>query len=138
MDETKRGAAAKKVVKQAVKKAPAKRARAASAPDLRAELRSFASARPEGWGHDDWLTFLDHLASRGHDTTYHEEIGRQLERERLAVVLSQVSGLGPKRVDALVNRFDTLWSARHADADEIAAVGGMNRPLAEKVRQALA
>jgi hypothetical protein len=145
-DETKgkTGAAKKAPAKKAAPKktpakAPAKRAAAAKpAGDLRSEVRDFASARPEGWDHNDWLTFLDHLSSRGHDTTDQEQIGRMLERERLGIVLSQVRGLGPKRVDALVDRFDTLWSARRADVDDIAAVTGMTRPLAEKVRQALA
>jgi hypothetical protein len=125
----------------AKKAAPAKKApgrRAAPVADLRTELRSFAVARPSGWDHSDWMTFLEHLGGKGHDVSDAEGIGRQLERERLSVVLSQVQGLGPKRVDALVGRYETLWSLRHADADEIARLPGMNRAIAEKVRQALA
>lgn len=104
---------------------------------LREDLRDFASARPSGWGHDDWLAFLDALKERGHDTSEPEAIGRQLERERLAVVLSQVPGLGPKRVEALVERFETMWSARHAGAERIAEVPGIPRALAERVAEAL-
>jgi excinuclease UvrABC nuclease subunit len=48
-----------------------------------------------------------------------------------------VQGMGPRRVDAVVQRYDTLWSARRADVDEIATLPGMNRSLAEKVRQAM-
>ena len=132
------GAAKKTARKAATKKSAAPRRRAgADAPDLRTDMREFASARPEGWDHSDWLSFLDHLKERGHDTSSPDDIGRQLERERLAVVLSGVRGLGPKRVEGLVRRFDTLWSMRRADVDDIAAVPGMNRSLAEKVRQAM-
>lgn len=116
----------------------AKKRRAVKETDqLREDLRDFASARPSGWGHDDWLSFLDTLKERGHDTSEPEAIGRQLERERLAVVLSQVPGLGPRRVEALVERFETMWSARHAGADRIAEVPGIPRALAERVAEAL-
>jgi hypothetical protein len=119
--------------------APARRASlgaTTSGPDLRADLRSYASARPEGWNHDDWLSFLAHLSERGHDTSDAESIGRQLERERLGVMLERIAGMGPRRVQTLVERYDTLYSARRADVDELAALPGMNRALAEKVRQA--
>jgi hypothetical protein len=106
-------------------------------PDLRADLRAFVTARPSGWGHDDWIAFLDHLRERGHDTSDPETIGLALERERLAAVLERVQGMGPKRVASVVDRYETVWSCARADADEIAALPGMNRALAEKVRQAL-
>jgi len=107
-------------------------------PDLRADLRAFITARPSGWGHDDWIAFLDHLRERGHDTSDSEAIGLALERERLAATLERIVGMGPRRVQAVVERYDTLYSACRADVDEIAALPGMNRSLAEKVRQALA
>jgi hypothetical protein len=110
--------------------------RMAKQPDLKADLRDFASARPSGWGHDDWLGFLDHLRSRGHDTSDDQEVGRQLEAERLAVVLERVDGLGPKRVQALVSRFGTLWSLREAGVDELTRAG-LPRAQAEKVSQAV-
>jgi hypothetical protein len=119
------------------RRAPGRASGAAEGNDLRSELRLFASARPAGWDHRDWQSFLEDLQSRGHDTSSPDDIGRELERERLAVVLQQIQGLGPRRVDSLVARFETLWSASHAAVEEIAAVAGMNRPLAEKVRQAL-
>lgn len=106
--------------------------------DLRADLRAFAAGRPHGWDHKDWLVFLEHLSERGHETSDAEAIGKALERERLAVVLETVQGMGAKRVDSLVERFQTLWSMRHASVDAIATTPGMNLSLAEKVRQALA
>jgi hypothetical protein len=103
--------------------------------NLRADLREFASNRPQGWNHDDWTAFLDHLRGRGHDVSNSDEVGMSLERERLAVQLEQVPGMGPRRVEALVNRFHTLYSLRRAEVDELADVPGMNRALAERVRQ---
>lgn len=119
----------------APRKPAAPKTPAAGANDLRSDLRAFASARPEGWGHDDWLSFLDHLRGRGHDTADEGAVGLALERERLAVVLERIAGMGPRRVATLVERYDTYWSLRHADLDEIAALPGMNRALAERVKQ---
>jgi hypothetical protein len=106
-------------------------------PDLQADLRDFVTARPSGWGHEDWLAFLDHLRERGHDTSDPEAIGRMLERERLASMLERVQGMGPRRVAAVADRYETAYSCAQGDVDEIAALPGMNRSLAEKVRQAL-
>jgi hypothetical protein len=106
-------------------------------PDLREDLRSFVTAQPAGWGHDDWIAFLDHLRERGHDTRDPDAIGLLLERERLAALLERVPGMGPRRIDAVVGRYDTIWSAHQADVDALAALPNMTRALAEKVRQAL-
>jgi excinuclease ABC subunit C len=48
-----------------------------------------------------------------------------------------VKGLGPKRSEAIVDRFETLWSLRHASVDEVAEVPTITRSLAEKVIQAI-
>lgn len=104
---------------------------------LQADLRAFAQGRPGGWSHDDWLAFLADLGERGHDVSDPDGIGARLERERLRVMLGAVQGLGPKRVEALVDRFDTLWSMRRASTDEVAAVAGMTRPVAERLVEEL-
>ncbi|HYJ78219.1 MAG TPA: hypothetical protein VEW03_01350, partial [Longimicrobiaceae bacterium] len=70
-------------------------------------MRAFAAARPEGWGHEDWISFLDHLRTRGHETGDDAGIGRLLERERLSVLLERIPGMGPRRVQAVVERFET-------------------------------
>ncbi len=106
-------------------------------PDLKADLRAFVTARPAGWGHEDWLAFVDHLRERGHDTSDPEALGLLLERERLAAMLEHVQGMGPRRIQSVVDRYETAWSAHQADVDEIAALPLMTRALAEKVRQAL-
>lgn len=111
----------------------ARRKKEKEVDQLAADLRAFAVARPAGWGHDDWLSFLAHLGEQGHDVSDAEGIGARLERERLGVVLGTVPGLGPKRVDALVERFHNLWTLRQAGAGDVAAVAGMTRPLAERL-----
>jgi hypothetical protein len=106
-------------------------------PSLKDDLRAFVLARPGGWDHEDWVYFLDHLREQGHDTSNPEAIGLLLERERLAARLEGIQGMGPRRIQSVVDRYETLWSASHADVDEIAALPGMNRSLAERVRQVL-
>jgi hypothetical protein len=138
-----KAAAEKKTVKGASSKAKGGKAARARfehgprGPDLREDLRAFVQARPSGWGHEDWVAFLDHLSTRGHDTSNPEAVGLLLERERLAARLEGVQGMGPRRTQALVDRCETIWSAAQAGVDELAAVPGMNRSLAERVRQAL-
>lgn len=103
------------------------------AGDLQTELHEFASARRDGWSHDDWLGLLDRLRERGHDTDDPERIGSLLERERLAVMLAGVQGMGPRRVEALLQRFGSVWALRNAGVDEIAATPQIPRSLAERV-----
>lgn len=113
----------------------ARRRREKEVDHLQADLRAFAIARPSGWNHEDWMAFLGHLGEKGHDVTDHQTIGARLERERLAVALEAIQGLGPKRVQSLVDRFQTMWSMRHAEPADVATVAGMTRPLAERVVQ---
>ena len=105
---------------------------------LRADLREFASARPKGWNHDEWLGLLDDLRGRGHDVSDASAVGMSLERERLAVHLEAIPGMGPRRVESLVGRYHTLYSLREADAAELAELPGMNRALAGRVHQQFA
>jgi hypothetical protein len=103
-------------------------------PDLQRDLRDFASARPEGWGHDDWLNFLEALKSRGHDIHDREAVGIALEKERLDLVLAGTKGMGPQRRRALVERYGTLWNLRNADVEEIASEAKIPRSLAEQIK----
>jgi hypothetical protein len=127
--------------KQPARKAPAKKSGSASAragagkrPDLTRDLRDFAAARPQGWEHGDWESFLGYLGERGHDTSNADAIGLALERERLALALQRVEGVGPQRVRALTDRFVTVWNMRNADVEEIAAIAKIRRDLAERIK----
>jgi hypothetical protein len=116
----------------------ARRRREKEVDQLQADLRAFAIARPAGWNHEDWMSFLGHLSEKGHDVSDQQVIGARLERERLAVALEAIEGLGPRRVQSLVDRFQTMWSMRHAPAADVATVAGMTRPLAERIAQHMA
>lgn len=105
--------------------------------DLQRDLREFAGARPQGWSHEDWLNFLEYLKGRGHDTADAESIGQRLERERIAMALEGVEGLGPRRLEALQQRFGNLWHLRQASTEEIAAIPTINRTLAASIREKL-
>jgi hypothetical protein len=102
--------------------------------DLTRDLRDFASGRPQGWEHDDWLNFLESLRSRGHNVHDTEAIGIALEKERLDLALSGVRGMGPQRRKALVEHYGTVWNLRNAEVEEIAGVAKMPRSLAEHVK----
>jgi hypothetical protein len=110
-----------------------RRAAGAGKPDLKKDLRDFASSRPEGWSHDDWLQFLEHLQSRGHNIGDRDAIGSMLERERLALALERIPGVGPQRVRSIADRYGYLWRLRETDADQLSREAGVPRAVAEKV-----
>jgi len=98
-------------------------------------LDTFVAEHPEGWGHHAWLTLLATLEQGGIDVSDAEAIGFELENRRLAAELRrrEIAGLGPKRIEALVERFGTLWSLQHADIDQLAEIKTVPATLAEKV-----
>lgn len=103
---------------------------------MRDDLRAFARAHPGGWGHDQWLTLVEELRGKGYDVSDTDAVGMQLERERLAVALES-EGVKGKAADALVGRFETVWSLRQASVDDIASVKGVTRAQAERVKERL-
>lgn len=111
--------------------------RKSDGPDLRKDLREFASARPDGWGHDDWLRFLEDLRERGHNVNDRDQVGLMLERERLTLALENVPGVGPRRVENIVEKFGYMWRLREASAEDISREAGVPRQIAEKVAQAV-
>ncbi len=142
--KAKKAAAAKAGAKKpAAKKAGAKTAGAKKTGggkakrDLPRDLREFVAAHPEGWSHQEWDQLLGSLRDKGHDLGDSEKIGIELERERLRQRLQGMSGLGPRRIDALVGRFETLWSLQQASVDEIAQLPSIPRNVAERVREEL-
>jgi excinuclease ABC subunit C len=66
--------------------------------------------------------------------SYHRNV-----RQKAAVVsqIDSVPGVGPSRRKALIKAFGSVRGIKAASADEIAAIPGMNRKLAETVKQHL-
>lgn len=60
------------------------------------------------------------------------------DRTRLRSALDDIPGVGPARRKALLARFGSLKGVREAGPDELAAVPGISRALADTIRQALA
>ena len=59
---------------------------------------------------------------------------RKLRQSRsVASGLENVAGIGPKRRHALLTHFKSVEALRQADVDQLAAVPGMNRPVAQAV-----
>ena len=106
---------------------------------MKDQLREFVEHHPDGWNHEEWMGLLAELEHSGADVSDPEGVGSALERCRLEWELSRrpVKGLGPKRSEALAERFGTLWSLRQASVDDIAQVPTINRSLAEKVVRAM-
>jgi hypothetical protein len=103
--------------------------------DLRIDLRKFVTSRPHGWNHDDWVALLAQLEARGYVIEQPERIGNELERERLRLVLASVAGMGPRRINAVVEHFATLWQLCQASVDDVAALPNIPRELAERALQ---
>ena len=99
-------------------------------------LNAFIEAHPEGWDHVQWLGLLADLEENGFDVSDTAAIGYELENQRLAWELRrrEVPGLGPKRIDAVVEHFGTLWSLQHAEVEDFADIRkSVPGKLAEKV-----
>ena len=66
--------------------------------------------------------------------TYHQKL-----RSKRAVrsVLDDVEGVGPARKRALLRRFGSVKAIRDASADDLAAVAGVGKALAERIKQAI-
>lgn len=117
--------------------APRASAKRAEGPNLSGDLRQFVSENPHGWGHDEWLGLLDRLRERGHSVDDTEQVGRDLERERLATKLEGVQGVGPQRVKAISERYGSIWSLMYADVDDLVQAASIPRPLAERIKAAV-
>lgn len=98
-------------------------------------LNAFIETHPEGWNHEQWISLLVAMEQDGIDVEDQGAIGLELESRRLAAELRRraVPGLGPKRIDAVVDRFGTLWSLQHAEAEDLAELKTISGALAEKV-----
>jgi excinuclease ABC subunit C len=81
-----------------------------------------------------------YLVQRIRDEAHRFAIGynRSLrEKKGIASQLDAVSGIGPTRRKQLLKHFGDLDAVRQASVEEIAAVPGLNRALAEKIKAEL-
>jgi excinuclease ABC subunit C len=65
---------------------------------------------------------------------YHRKVRRS---ETIASAVDNIAGIGPKRKRALLQRFGSVRGIKDADIDEIAAVPGMTRSLAQRMKKYL-
>jgi excinuclease ABC subunit C len=65
---------------------------------------------------------------------YHRKVR---SRESVKSALDNVPGIGPKRKRELLKKFGSVKAIKEAEVDEIAAVPGMTRRLAEKLKEYL-
>jgi len=65
---------------------------------------------------------------------YHQRVRRA---ESMTSALDNVPGIGPKRKRALLKKFGSVKSIKEAPLDDLAAVSGMTRSLAERVKDYL-
>jgi excinuclease ABC subunit C len=66
--------------------------------------------------------------------TYHRDVR---SKRGIRSALDEVPGVGPKRKKALLRKFGSLKAVREATVEEIAAMPGFTRAVAEKVLEAL-
>jgi len=81
-----------------------------------------------------------YLLQRVRDEAHRFAIGyhrRLRERSGLASTLDQIPGVGPKRRQALLKHFGSLEAIREASVEELAAVKGMTREAAERIKEQL-
>ncbi len=65
---------------------------------------------------------------------YHQRVRRA---ESITSALDNVPGIGPKRKRALLKKFGSVKAIKEAPLDEVAAVLGMTRSLAQRVKECL-
>jgi excinuclease ABC subunit C len=81
-----------------------------------------------------------HLVQRVRDEAHRFAIGYHQKvrtKELMKSALDSVSGIGPKRKKALLRKFGSVKAIREASIDDIAAVTGMTRALAERLKENL-
>ena len=81
-----------------------------------------------------------HLVQRIRDEAHRFAIGyhrKVKNKESMKSALDSVSGIGPKRKKALLLKFGSVKGIREADIDDIAAVPGMTRSLAQRLKENL-
>jgi excinuclease ABC subunit C len=80
------------------------------------------------------------LLERLRDEAHRFALGYHLKTRRkqsIASALDNVPGIGPKRKRALLRRFGKIQGIRDASTEELAAIQGMNKSLAKKLKEYL-
>lgn len=81
-----------------------------------------------------------HLVQRIRDEAHRFAIGyhhKVSAKETMKSALDSVSGIGPRRKKALLLKFGSVKGIREAAIDDIAAVPGMTRSLAQRLKESL-
>ena len=106
---------------------------------LRQMLRKFVTDHPHGWDHHAWERLLGDLRGAGLKAGEPTELGLELERMRVLLLLEglPVKGLGPKRREAVATLFPHVWDLQKATTDELLQLPSFTRKIAEDVLAAI-
>ena len=94
-------------------------------------------ANPLNFGKDeDLLLFLQRIRDEAHRSaiSFHRKRRKKIS---LQSVLDTIPGVGKKRKAALLHHFKSVKNIRAADSEEIGALPGFNRSVAESILKAL-
>jgi excinuclease ABC subunit C len=82
------------------------------------------------------LQLLQRLRDEAHRFAlgYHRRIHK---KKTFASALDTIPGIGPKRKRALLKQFGSVQAIREASIEELAATRGMNKNLAQKIKEYL-
>ena len=86
--------------------------------------------------HSQSLYLVQRLRDEAHRfaITYHRNLR---SKSSLKSSIDMVTGIGPKRKRMLLRRFGTIQAIKEADIDDIAAVPGLTRSLAMRLKETL-
>jgi excinuclease ABC subunit C len=86
--------------------------------------------------HHPVLLFLQHVRDEAHrfGINFHR---KRRDTKRLRSCLSEISGVGPKRQQALLKHFGSLTRVSQASLEEISKVQGISRELARSIHEHL-
>jgi len=93
-------------------------------------------ADPIRLANSEGLFLLQRIRDEAHRfaISYHRQLR---EKQGIKSTLDAIPGIGPKRRQALLARFGSLEAIRQAPVEELASVPGMNRRIAEQLREYL-
>jgi excinuclease ABC subunit C len=94
-------------------------------------------SNPVGFGREgDLLLFLQRIRDEAHRfaITFHRQ---RRQKKSLQSALDSIPGVGRKRKAALLTHFKSVKNIRAADIEQIMALPGFNRKVAETIKQSL-